>query len=60
MPQCNFTKTEKKHLKILDKTPNNFNFTHMTPGEIGTIVLRILWFWYPNFSKICHGVSDLP
>jgi len=42
------------HVKILDKTSNNWNLTHMTPGEIGTIVHRIvLRFWYPNF---CHGV----
>jgi len=29
----------------------------MTPGEIGTIDLRIiLWLWYPNFSQMCHGI----
>jgi len=34
------------HENFLDKTSNNWNLTHMTPGEIGTIVLRIvLRFW---------------
>jgi len=28
----------------------------MTTVEIGTIVLGIiLWFWFPNFSQMCHG-----
>jgi len=49
--------THKKCKFHQKKTSNNWNLTHMTPGEIGTIVLRIvLRLWYPNFSRICHGV----
>jgi len=41
------------HVKVLDKTSNYWNLTHMTPGEIGTIVLRIalrLPKFQPNLS----------
>ena len=31
------------HVKFLDKTSNNWNLTHMTPVEIGTIVLTLIF-----------------
>jgi len=47
----------RRRVKILDKTSNYYDLTHTTPGEIGTIVLKvILWFCYSNFSQMCHGV----
>jgi len=43
--------------KNFGQTSNYWKLSHATPGEIGTIVRRIiLWICYPNFSQMCHGV----